>query len=136
MPSSAAICSSSLLARGFFYPEDGGYTFLLNVGSHKIYSLQSPAHASSLLADFFTLKMKAIRSSETSVHTRSTRRHIPEKGILHSHRRENLKYYIGIQEIRETFIFTTFQNENSNECLYYGRMKFLILVSNPAITRL
>jgi hypothetical protein len=28
-----------------------------------------------------------------SVHTRSTRRHIPEDGILHSHRRENLKSY-------------------------------------------
>jgi hypothetical protein len=27
------------------------------------------------------LKMEAIRSSETSVHTRSTRRHIPEDGI-------------------------------------------------------
>jgi hypothetical protein len=28
---------------------------------------------------------------EMSVGTRSTRRHIPEDGILHSHRRENLK---------------------------------------------
>jgi hypothetical protein len=27
------------------------------------------------------------------IHTRSTRRHIPEDGILHSHRRENLKSY-------------------------------------------
>jgi hypothetical protein len=34
-----------------------------------------------LRADFSTLKMEAIRSSETSVHTRSTRRHIPEDGI-------------------------------------------------------
>jgi hypothetical protein len=40
-----------------------------------------------------TLKMEAIRSSETSIHRRSTRRHIPEDGILHSHRRENLKSY-------------------------------------------
>jgi hypothetical protein len=32
-------------------------------------------------------------SSETSVHIRSTRRHIPEDGILHSHRRENLDSY-------------------------------------------
>jgi hypothetical protein len=29
-----------------------------------------------------------------TVHTRSTRRHIPEDGILHSHRRENLKSYL------------------------------------------
>jgi hypothetical protein len=28
-----------------------------------------------------------------SIHTRSTQRHIPENGILHSHRRENLKSY-------------------------------------------
>jgi hypothetical protein len=42
----------------------------------------------------YTLKTKAIRSSETSVHTGSTLRHIPEDGILHSHRRENLKSYL------------------------------------------
>jgi hypothetical protein len=32
-------------------------------------------------------------SSETSIHTRSTWCHIPEDGILRSHRRENLKSY-------------------------------------------
>jgi hypothetical protein len=53
--------------------------------------IAATAHAGSSLADFSTLKMEAIRSSEMSVHTRSTRRHIPEEGILHSHRRENLK---------------------------------------------
>jgi hypothetical protein len=42
-------------------------------------------NAGSSLADFSTLKMEAIRSSETSVHTRSTRRHIPEDGIFHEH---------------------------------------------------
>jgi hypothetical protein len=45
--------------------------------------LQPPAHAGSSLADFSTLNMEAIRSSETSVHTRSTWCHIPENGILH-----------------------------------------------------
>jgi hypothetical protein len=45
-------------------------------------SLQPPAHAGFSLADFSTLKMEAIRSSETSVHTISTRRHIPENGVL------------------------------------------------------
>jgi hypothetical protein len=37
--------------------------------------------------------MEATCSSETSVYSKPTRRHIPEDGILHSHRRENLKSY-------------------------------------------
>jgi hypothetical protein len=44
--------------------------------------LQTPAHAGSSLADFSTLKIEAIRFSEKSVYTRSTRRHIPKDGIL------------------------------------------------------
>jgi hypothetical protein len=43
---------------------------------------------------FVTLIMEAIRSTETSVLTGSTRRSIPDDGILHSHRRENFKSYI------------------------------------------
>jgi hypothetical protein len=37
---------------------------------------------------------EAIRSSETSVLTRPTLLNIPDDGILHSHRRENLIFYI------------------------------------------
>jgi hypothetical protein len=33
------------------------------------------------------------RFSETSIYNRPTRLHITEDGILHSHRRENLKFY-------------------------------------------
>jgi hypothetical protein len=39
----------------------------------------------------FTLIMEAIRSYETSILTRSTRRHIPEGGTLHTRRREKLR---------------------------------------------
>jgi hypothetical protein len=41
---------------------------------------------------FSTLKIEAICSSETSVLTTSTLRHMLQDGILHSHRRENLKF--------------------------------------------
>jgi hypothetical protein len=40
--------------------------------------------------------MEEIRPSETLVISRATRRHIPGIGILHSHRRENLKSYIAL----------------------------------------
>jgi YD repeat-containing protein len=54
-------------------------------------SLQLSAHAGSSLVDFYTLKVEAILSSETLANKISTRCHFPEDGILHSHRRENLK---------------------------------------------
>jgi hypothetical protein len=42
------------------------------------------------------LMIAAIRSSETSVLTITIRSHIPDEGILHSHRRENFKFYIAL----------------------------------------
>jgi hypothetical protein len=42
-----------------------------------------------------TLMMEAIHPSETSVITRATWCYIPEDSTLHSHRRENLRFYIG-----------------------------------------
>jgi hypothetical protein len=41
-----------------------------------------------------TLMMEVILSSETSALIRATRRRIPEYGIPHNHRRENIKSYI------------------------------------------
>jgi hypothetical protein len=46
-------------------------------------SVELLAHADSPLVDLPTLKMEVINSSETSVHTRTTRRHNPENGFLH-----------------------------------------------------
>jgi hypothetical protein len=43
-----------------------------------------------------TLIMEAIRSSETSVLTRTTLRNIPKDGILHSSRHDNFKSYIAL----------------------------------------
>jgi hypothetical protein len=56
---------------------------------HSVYSyLLTLVHRSWIS---YTMKMEAIRSTETSVNKISTWCHIPEDGILHSHRRENLK---------------------------------------------
>jgi hypothetical protein len=40
--------------------------------------------------------MEEIRSFETLVLTRAIQRHIPEDGIVHGHRSENLKSYIAL----------------------------------------
>jgi hypothetical protein len=72
--------SSSSLANIVFVRS----VFWLLVTSNVVPS--SPIHV--------TLMMNAIRPSETSVLTRTTRRHISEDGILHCHRRENLTSYI------------------------------------------
>jgi hypothetical protein len=53
--------------------------------------------------------METIRYSETSVLTRATRRNISEDGILHSHSRERLKYYVAIISISTTDRYSVFR---------------------------
>jgi hypothetical protein len=48
---------------------------------------------------YVVLMIEAIRSYGTSVVTIATRHHILEDGIFHSHRRENLKFYIQIAKL-------------------------------------
>jgi hypothetical protein len=78
-----------LLARCFaelFYnPEDGGGTFLRNVEYHSTHYTLATCLLAALLNYSTTLKMEAVRSSETSGTTqRTTRRHIPEEDTLQS----------------------------------------------------
>jgi hypothetical protein len=77
-----APCRSCKMNRRF------GGTYRLHLQSRKI---REPGASVSR----WLQTLQAIRSAETSVQfTRSTQRHIPEDGTLHSHRRENVKSYI------------------------------------------
>jgi hypothetical protein len=63
---------------------------------HSVLRLLVSANVASGSPILFTLMLVEIRPSEISVPSRVTRRNIPEDGILHSHRRENLGAYIAL----------------------------------------
>jgi hypothetical protein len=90
-PNPALICNLLVLSRPFPSPHQTTdftcgpvslppYLYIADRFNWQL-SLQLLAHAGSSLADSSTLKMEAIRSSETSIHTKTTRSHIPENGI-------------------------------------------------------
>jgi hypothetical protein len=65
---SVATCSRWFLARGFFYPEDVGDTFLRNVGSHKIYTAPHPRRRHSLKY-FYVVPNSSLTISQLALYT-------------------------------------------------------------------
>jgi hypothetical protein len=82
-----------------------GGTYHRHLQGRKSAEQETSESSSFLLGWYWTLKMEVIRSSETSVHIRSTRRYIPEDGNFHFHnyrcRTSNPTYYKEVVQLRE-----------------------------------
>jgi hypothetical protein len=61
--------------------------------------------------------MEATRSSEKSVYNKPIGRHIPEGGILHSHRRENLESYNNLDVVNVIALQTLQCTKTASHCI-------------------
>jgi hypothetical protein len=76
-----------------------------SIGTVESLPIQELTTSLWVCSQSYTLKIEAIRSSETSVLIRATRRHLPEDDNHHSHRRGNLKsYFFNVTFRRTCFI--------------------------------
>jgi hypothetical protein len=89
-------------------------------GTYSLH-LQPPTHAGSSPADFSTLKMEAIHSSETSVYTRPAGRHISEEGIQHIFYPRVDLLYVYHQEVLSSIQWSEFDTRR------FGRPTYLYI---------
>jgi hypothetical protein len=86
------LCRVALVRTDFSEERIASIIWVTRIGG--LGTLAVTSNRSTLRRILVTLMIEAIHYSETLVHTRATRRDIPEDGILHSYRSEKLKSYI------------------------------------------
>jgi hypothetical protein len=90
MQSSGMLCRVALVRTGVSEEHIASFIRVTRIGELRT-TLAVTSNQRTLRRNL--LMKEALSSSETSVHTSATWRNIPEDAILHSHRRENLKFY-------------------------------------------
>jgi hypothetical protein len=95
MASSGMLCRVALITTDVSEELSASFIRVTRIGELGKTLAATSNRASVVLGSriLVTLMKEALSSSETSVLTRTARRHVPEDTILHSHRRENLKSY-------------------------------------------